>query len=67
MKSITHCDGCNNRLDPDRTLVMGIGHPEVMHYICFPCALKLNDGDDALNAHISAAARRRANNGVIAA
>lgn len=42
---------------------MGIsspGEPEITYHICFPCAVKLNDGDKALDAIVMANGRKRA-------
>lgn len=47
-------------------MVLGIGEPEIIHYVCFPCALKLSEGDKALDARATATASKRAH-GVLAA
>ena len=65
-QTVRNCDGCSARLNPARTMVLGIGEPEVIHYVCFPCALKLSEGDKALDARATATASKRAH-GVLAA
>lgn len=68
---VKNCDGCNSRLHPDRTLDMSIsgpGEPEIRYHLCFGCALKLNDGDTALDAIVMANGRKRHQpSGVLAA
>lgn len=40
--------------------ISGPGEPEIWYHLCFPCALKLNDGDTALDAIVMANGRKRA-------
>jgi len=40
--------------------ISGPDEPEIWYHLCCECALKLNDGDTALNAIVMANGRKRA-------
>lgn len=57
------CDGCGFRFrHPNQDIVIGIRSPgelETTYHLCATCMLKLSDGDMALDARVTATARKR--------
>jgi len=61
--TVATCDGCDVRFrHADEAFVIGIqppGEKEFVFHVCMPCASKLADNDQVLDARVMATARKR--------